>query len=222
MRCRVRSLRTDDRSRPVCRRRRSRPRRPDVKAENRLRQLGSPRADQSRDADDLAGADVQDRCRGCPPNRAQTREFKYDVAAFDRSLWEDRRELAADHQPNRAARCSTSAISCVPIVSSVSQNRHAIGDRRQFFQPVRNVDHPDALFAKLANDAKKIPLCPLPKATPSAHRESGSSRLRRAPARSRPTAAAACESSAGSPVRDLSVHPCVRAVHGARGASLAN
>ena len=115
-------------------------------AEEDAGQLGAARADQSGEAEDLAGADGRGSTPRTPDARQpRPRSLQHDVADAARSTFG---KTAVSSRPTirriSSAR-STSAIGRVPTQRAVAQHRHAVGDCGELLEPVRDVDHADAL-----------------------------------------------------------------------------
>ena len=76
------------------------------------------------------------------------------LARLDECLGKDRRQLAADHHADQvAARHLVHAPG--PDQHAVAQGRHAIGDLRQLFEAVGNVDDADAVRLQVADDPEE-------------------------------------------------------------------
>ena len=84
--------------------------------EEDFRQLRPSRSHEAGEAEDLAPADRQRHVGDAGRAVRQLPDLQRDLAERDRPLWEDGRELPADHQGDETAR-SISARALVPTVS---------------------------------------------------------------------------------------------------------
>ena len=127
-----------------------------VSPKSDARELGPARADEAGEADDLARAHLEVDVRRTPADRLP------------------RSRSSSTTSPRSTARFGNTAVSSRPTISwisswrltsaivagvdrgAVAQHRDAVGDRRQLLEPVRDVDHPDALRRAGADDAEEV------------------------------------------------------------------
>jgi len=78
-----------------------------------------------------------------------------DIAGRDIDLRKYRGQLAADHESDQLRTIDLGHRACTDV-ASIPQHRHAIGDLRKLLQAMRDVNHPDALAAKLLYHAEQV------------------------------------------------------------------
>src|SRR5436190_1998211 len=118
--------------------------------EDRFRKLRSSCTDEARYADDLTCVDSQVDTSNAGFTRSESTQLKHYIATLHLAFWKHTRELAAHHQLNELFGRDIGHLMSFDRLA-VTKNGYAIGDHGQFFEPVRNVDHPDAGRAKLSN-----------------------------------------------------------------------
>lgn len=123
-----------------------------VGPEDEPQQLGAPRADQPGNAEDFAlrhgKRHVAHRGRPCQSGHAQGRRGVGRPRCACRALRTGlRRQFASDHGPDQRV-LRDGGGGGIGDQPAVAQHDDAIGDARQFVEPVRDVDHGHALAAQ--------------------------------------------------------------------------
>ena len=128
-------------------------------AEQHARQLGAAGADQAGEADDLAGGDAQAHAGNPRRGAADVVQREHVARAAARPARrlghaEPEIDVAADHQPDHAVarHLGDRQRRHQP---AVAQHRHAIGERHDFLEPVRDVDAADAVGAQGADQREQ-------------------------------------------------------------------
>ncbi len=126
-----------------------------VQPEEDARELGAARSDEAGEAEDLARAQLEADSADAGRPAAELAQLEHDVAARDHALREHGRELAPHHELDQLLAAHAGHVAGVDG-GAVAHHGHAVGDRRQLLEAVRDVDHPDALVPQPAEDAEEV------------------------------------------------------------------
>ena len=122
-----------------------------------LEHLGAAGADQTGQADDLAGPHVEgDVAELARATKALDREDLGRVGRHWPSLREHVLEGASGHQPDHLGRRGLLRRQAGGGGASVLQHRHPVTDAPDLLEPVRDVDDGDALVGELGDDAEEV------------------------------------------------------------------
>ena len=113
-----------------------------IDPEDAARDLGAAGADEARQADDLAAAELERDVREDAAAR-QPFGLEHDVADLGVLLREERVERAADHQPDDLALRELGRRPRLDV-PAVAEDGDGVGDRGDLFEPVADVDDGDA------------------------------------------------------------------------------
>ena len=115
-----------------------------------MRELGPAGPDQARQAEHLAGADLQRNAAHAGRGAADPGQREHRGAGVGGSRRINLRDLAADHQLDQAG-----LVDCVGRAGAdafaVAEDRHAVGEAEDLIEPVGNVDDADAVRAQLGD-----------------------------------------------------------------------
>ena len=128
------------------------PRRPRQLTEDHLGQLGAPRPDQPREADDLAGPDLE--VDPLVPVAVDALGAEHHAVLDRRPALEHVGQLAADHQPDDLLLAQVTGLAhCDQL--PVAHHRDALGEAQDLVDAVAHVDDRDTLVAQPANEREQ-------------------------------------------------------------------
>ena len=116
-------------------------------AKQRFRQLRATRADESRQPEDLPALDGEGHVADAGSAIRHTAHVERDRSDRDRPLREDGRQLAANHHADQIGTRDV-ARGARGNRLPVPEHGDAIGNREDFFEPMRNVDDAGAGLAE--------------------------------------------------------------------------
>ena len=129
-------------------------------AEDSLRHLRAARADQPREADDLAPPQREGDVLECAA-AAKAPHLQQRLAGRVRRPVEQLAERAADHHLDQPRHVEiTGAAGVDPL--AVPHHRDSVGDLEHLVQPVRDIHDGDPALGQFSHDAKQtlgLPLC---------------------------------------------------------------
>jgi hypothetical protein len=123
-------------------------------AEEDTGELGAAGADESAEAENLAGADVEGNVSYPGRGTADVAQRKGDLAGGGFGGRVDLGDLAADHEADEAGLVDA-ADRVGADALAVAQDGDAVGEGENFFEAVGNVDDADALLAEIAHDGEE-------------------------------------------------------------------
>ena len=124
-----------------------------IDAEDRPRDFAAPRADESRQRDDLARVDIERYVLEHAIARESTHRQAH-LAARDLGLRIERVEIAADHLAHDRVDGHVGG-ERVEHLHAIAHDGHALRQRKHFVEPVRDEENRDVAFAQRPHDRKE-------------------------------------------------------------------